>query len=133
MDEHFLCDTNVVSELARSAPNAGVLAWAESIRGICLSVVTLEEIFYGLALRPNARVEGWFEDFLSGYAQIYDVTPSVARLAGGMRGRFAARGITRTQADMLIAATAIINGLTLVTRNTRDFIGVDVAILNPFR
>ena len=128
----FLCDTNIVSELARPTPNAGVLAWAENVQVISLSVVTLEEIFYGLALRPNARVEGWLEDFLSRYVRVLDVTPSVTRLAGGLRGRLAARGKTRTQADMLIGATAVIHGLTLVTRNTKDFTGAEVRLLNPF-
>jgi toxin FitB len=130
---NFLCDTNIVSELARPVPNAGVLGWAENVRVIGLSVVTLEEIFYGLALRPNARIEGWFEDFLSRYVRVLDVTPSISRLAGTLRGRLAARVKTRTQADMLIAATAVIHGLTLVTRNTKDFAGVDVTLLNPFR
>jgi predicted nucleic acid-binding protein len=79
----FLCDTNIVSERARPTPNAGVFSWAENVQAISLSVVTLEEVFYGLALRPNARVEGWFEDFLSRYVGVLDITPSIARLAGG--------------------------------------------------
>lgn len=133
MNAHFLCDTNVISELAQQAPNAGVLAWAEKVQEIYLSVITLEEICFGLALWLNARIEGWFEDFISGHARVLDVTPAVARLAGAVHGRLAARGKTRTQADMLIAATAIIHGLTLVTRNARDFSSINVTLLNPFR
>jgi toxin FitB len=128
----FLCDTNILSELARPAPNAGVLAWAEDVREIAVSVVTVEEVFYGLALRPNVRVEAWFEDFLFRYCRLLEITPSIARFTGDLRGRLAARDKTRTQADMLIAATAVIHGLTLVTRNTKDFTGCEVALLNPF-
>ena len=49
-----------------------------------------------------------------------------------MRGRLAARGVVREQADMLIAAIAQVHQLTLVTRNTRDFEFCGIALLNPF-
>lgn len=129
----FLCDTNVLSELTRPTPNAGVLGWAENVREVTLSVVTLDEIFNGLRLRPNPRIEGWFEDFVVHHGRLLDITPAIARYAGALRGRLAARGKTRTQADMLIAATAIVHGLILVTRNAKDFAGCGVTLLNPFR
>jgi toxin FitB len=49
-----------------------------------------------------------------------------------MRGNFRTKGISRSQADILIAATAEIHDLILVTRNTRDFEGCNIQILNPF-
>ena len=49
-----------------------------------------------------------------------------------LRGRFRAAGEQRTQADMLIAATVAAHGLTLVTRNNRDFDGCGIPVLNPF-
>ena len=49
-----------------------------------------------------------------------------------MRGALAATGKARTQADMLIAATAQVRGLTLVTRNIRDFEACSIAVINPF-
>jgi predicted nucleic acid-binding protein len=49
-----------------------------------------------------------------------------------LRGQFQARGVTRSQADMLIAATASLHGLTLVTRNVQDFDGCAIAVINPF-
>ena len=51
----YLVDTNIISELARPAPNAGVLAWAGTVTTIILSVITLEEIFYGLTWKPSPR------------------------------------------------------------------------------
>jgi tRNA(fMet)-specific endonuclease VapC len=60
------------------------------------------------------------------------VTSDIARAAGEMRGRLRLQGITRSQADILIAATAQIHQLTLITRNIRDFEGCDIPLLNPF-
>jgi predicted nucleic acid-binding protein len=129
----YLCDTNVLSELARPAPNPGVLAWAAEIRNVSISAITIDEVIFGLTLRPNARILAWFEEFLANSCQVLDVTPAVVRLAGAMRARLAGRGQVRTQADMLIAASAAAHGLTLVTRNTKDFAGCGVDLLNPFR
>lgn len=127
-----LVDTNVISELSRLEPNPGVVRWAESVTRISVSVVTVEEIFYGLGWRPNASVRAWFERFLHEQCTILPITDGIARFAGALRGQLRARGETRTQADMLIAATAALNDLTLVTRNVRDFTDCALALLNPF-
>lgn len=127
-----LVDTNVISELARPAPNPGVLAWAASASGIALSAITVEEIFYGLSWRPNPRVAQWFEDFFSRQCELLAVSDEIARRCGQLRGWLAARGVARTQADMLIAATAQVHSLTLVTRNVRDFEECGIPLLNPF-
>ena len=128
----FLVDTNVVSELSRRDPNPGVLVWAESVTLVSLSVVTVEEIYFGLAWKPNQRIQSWFENFLAEGCEICPVTTEVARRCGLLRGGLAARGRPRTQADMLIAATAQANQLTLVTRNRRDFEDCGIALLDPF-
>jgi predicted nucleic acid-binding protein len=128
----FLVDTNVLSELARPRPNAGVLRWAEALDTMAISVITLDEISFGLTLRPNPRIDAWFSSFVETFCRVLDVTAPIARHAGILRGQLAARGRARTQADMLIAATAAQHGLTLVTRNQKDFDGCGVALLNPF-
>jgi len=130
---NVIVDTNVLGELTRRRPDRGVLEWAAAVDEIGVSVVTVEEIAYGLARKPNARIEAWFRTFLRDSCVILPVTAEIAEQAGRIRGRLAAAGRSRTQADMLIASTALAHGLTLVTRNTRDFEGVSVSILNPFR
>jgi toxin FitB len=128
----YLVDTNVLSELARRRPQARVVSWARSVTTVALSVVTIEEVFFGLAWKPNPRIRVWFESFLAEHCRVHPLTEDIARIAGELRGRLAARGAVRTQADMLIAATAQAHHLTLVTRNTRDFEGCGIGLFNPF-
>lgn len=128
----FLVDTNVVSELARPVPDANVTRWAGTQDELVLSVITLEEISFGLSARPNARISAWFDRFVPRHCRVLEITPQIARQAGIMRGAFTAKGRARTQADMLIAATAAQHGLTLATRNSRDFGDCGIALFNPF-
>lgn len=133
----FLCDTNVLSELVKPRPDPGVVTWADGLSSVTLSVVTLEEVFYGLARRPkptdsHQRLLAWFERFLSDQCEVLPVSAPVARRAGELRGTLAARGATRTQADMLIAATAQVHRLTVVSRNVKDFEGCGVPVLDPW-
>ncbi len=128
----FLCDTNIISELARPKPNLGVINWSTKVSSINLSVITVEEIYYGLAAKPNARIEQWFEQFLDHYCIILPITVDIAKMSGLIRGNLRSQGKQRTQADILIAATAKIHKLRLVTRNIRDFEGCNIQILNPF-
>ncbi len=127
-----LCDTNVISELTRREPSDGVLAWAAGVRTIAISVVTLDEIVFGLSWKPIPRIAAWFEEFLERHCEVLPVSTAVARVSGQLRGRLRAAGQSRSQADMLIAATAKVHGLTLVTRNVRDFEGCSLPLFNPF-
>lgn len=128
----FLCDTNIISELSRIQPNSGVIQWSDIQSEFTLSVITLEEISFGLAAKPNTRIQRWFEQFLEDYCQVLPLTEEIARCAGELRGRLGVQGQQRTQADMLIAATAQIHQLTLVTRNVSDFQNCGISLLNPF-
>ncbi len=129
----WLTDTNVLSELVRPRPNSGVLVWAAGVERISVSVVTLEEIMFGLSWKPSPKVQKWFERFFAEACEVVPIDQAMAERAGVMRGELRARGITRSQADTLIAATAQVLGLTLVTRNVRDFEGCRIDLLNPFR
>jgi toxin FitB len=128
----WLIDTNVLSDLVRPQPNAGVLQWAATVERVAVSVVTIDEIMFGLTWKPNDKIRDWLIDFLNESCDVLPITQEIAHRAGVMRGRLRANGITRTQPDMLIAATAQIHGLTLVTRNVRDFEGCPIELLNPF-
>ena len=129
----ILCDTNIISELSRPRPNPGVLSWAGTVSAIALSVVSVEEIYYGLAWKPHPRIRLWFEEFLTTGCALLPITPDIAKRCGQLRGELQARGQSHTQADILIAATALEHQLTLVTRNVRDFADCGVPLLNPFR
>ncbi len=130
-----LVDTNILSELMRAQPDTGVLAWLQGREAVSprltISAVTVDEIMFGLSWHPTARLLAWFDAFVQRH-EVLPVTTDVARRAGVLRGQLQARGQTRTQADMLIAATAQIHALTVVTRNVRDFDGCGIAVLNPF-
>jgi toxin FitB len=127
-----LVDTRVLAELAGSAPNAGVTAWAGRTRRVALSVVTLEELAAGIARRAAPSLAAWLDDFVVRHCDVLDVTAPIARLAGTMRGQLAARRRTRPQADLLVVATAAHHGLVLVTRQVRELAGLGVTLLNPF-
>jgi predicted nucleic acid-binding protein len=128
----ILIDTNVLSELARPRPDPRVVDWAGDLSTVILSVVSVEEVFFGLSAKPSPRIARWFEDFLDSDCRVLEVTTPIARHAGILRGQLATRGRPRTQADMLIAATAALHGLTLATRNERDFKDCGVTVVNPF-
>lgn len=97
-----------------------------------MSAIAVEESIFGLLRRDNPVLLSAYESFLADRCSILPVTESIARQAGNLRGSFSRRGIIRAQADMLIAATAQVHALTLVTRNTRDFESCGIALLNPF-
>ena len=128
----YLVDTNVLSELPRPRPEPRVVRWLEAQDAIVISVVSVEELVFGVARAPSARrtkLNRWLDSLLDAAAQVLDVTPRVARAAGELRAAREAAGRRVAQADMLIAATALVHGLTLATRNTRDFGGCGVAVL----
>lgn len=130
-----LADTNIVSELMRKRPDPGALAWREMVDTmygqIIVSAVTVDEVMYGLTRKQDAGLQAWFDGFI-GRNEVLPVTQTIACRAGEMRAMFSMRGQVRSQADMLIAATAQVHALTLVTRNVRDFDGCGIAVLNPF-
>ncbi len=131
-----LIDTNIVSELMRRQPAESVVTWlAQSSTAagaqLAVSVVTVDEILVGLTRRPRANSLAMFNQFVANNL-VLDITETISRRAGEMRGLLSVRGQVRSQADMLIAATAQVHALTLVTRNVRDFDGCGIAVLNPF-
>jgi len=87
---------------------------------------------FGLASKPNAAIESWFSRFVERHCDVLPITFDVADWCGRTRGRLRLHGKQRTQADMFIAGTAFAHGLVVATRNTRDFEGCGVRVVNPF-
>ena len=132
----YLLDTNVVSELRRARPDAGVLAWLDHARDheLYLSALTIGEIRLGIVRLHRrdpvqaAALDTWLDGLESGYAdRIWPVTVAVARRWAELN---AARPLPVV--DALLAATAAEHGATLVTRNVGDLAGIDVPMVDPF-
>jgi len=130
---NYLCDTNIVSELWRPKPNPDVVMWVSEQTTISISVITIEEIRYGLTWRPKPKIQTWFDEFIKTDCELLSITDEIADCAGRIRGRLAAQGLVHAQPDMLIAATAYVHKRILVTRNIRDFQGCGIELLNPFQ
>ena len=131
----MLVDTNVLSELARPRPNPAVVRWLTEQSRIHVSVITLEELAFGVARArggARARLGAWLDELIAARPTLLDVTPAVARASGELRAARESRGRRVGMADMLIAATALTHGLTLVTHNVRDFEACGVKVFDPF-
>lgn len=132
MPREYLCDTNVVSELMRPTPQPHVEEWLNKEVRVYLSSVSVEEIRFGLVRKSLEKKSIWFEQFLRTYVTVLAVDEKIGDRSGRVRAEMGMSGQTRSQADMLIAATAWAHDLTLATRNTRDFEGTGIALFNPF-
>jgi predicted nucleic acid-binding protein len=136
----FLLDTNVVSEWTKPRPNAGLLEWLAQVEenDVFLSVVTFAELRRGIERLPAGARRGRLDEWLRGElpwrfeARIVGVDGAVADEWGRLVARREARGRTIHALDALIAATAQVHNLTLVTRNTADFEASVESLLNPW-
>ena len=138
MTARYLLDTCVVSELPRPLPNQEVLAWlAEFGDQSAVSAVTLGEIAYGVAAMPvgrrQASLRTWFERLRRDYhANILVADEAVFLEFGRLSASLEALGRPQEDFDLLIAGTARVHDLTLVTRNTKHFADTGVGLLNPW-
>jgi toxin FitB len=133
----YLVDTNIISELRRrDRANPGVLGWfgetPEEL--IAISVVTVAELEAGVRkierrdAAQGALIRRWVQGVLAAFVgRILPIDADVARICGGLHVPD-----PRPERDAWIAATAIVRGLTIVTRNTRDFAPMGVRTFDPW-
>ena len=131
----FLLDTDVLSALRRRERNPGAVRWVEAqwTADIYISVVTVGEIERGIAQQQQRNpsfaqeLALWLDRVLAWYSdRILSVDTATARRWGQLSATLGNDG-----ADLLIAATALEHGLTVVTRNVRHFAPTGVPVLNP--
>jgi len=132
----YLLDTNIVSELRKPRPHGGVVAWLQATEDsqLHLSAVTLGEIQAGVELTREqdaakaAEIEAW----LGLISLSFNVLPMDGKTFRAWARLMHRRSDTLYE-DAMIAATATVHQLTVVTRNVADFAKFDVKVLNPFK
>jgi tRNA(fMet)-specific endonuclease VapC len=136
----YLFDTCVISELVSKQPFARVVKWVDSLDpdDVYLSVLTIGEIIKGIEKLPKSHrkteLHTWLkEDLLARFqGKIIPVDTDVIVEWGILTAHAESTGKPMPAIDALIAATAKVNQLTLVTRNVSDFDAADMKVLNPW-
>jgi hypothetical protein len=131
----YLLDTNIVSELRKPRPNPKVVAWLQDVEDsdLHLSAVTVGEIQAGIEMTRTQdpvkaeELESWAHQVADSYNVLAMDTACFRRWAKLMH-----RQSSTIYEDAMIAATALVHDLTVVTRNVRDISRFDVRMLNPF-
>jgi len=137
---NYLLDTCMISELVRPAPDARVLEWISSAEenALYLSVLTIGELEKGIARLPSSarrrKIERWVrEDLADRFAgRVLAVDTAVAEKWGQISGASQARGKPLPVIDALIAATGLVHGLVVATRNVSDLERCGAPCLNPW-
>ena len=136
----FVLDTNVVSELMRPVPEPAVTAWVadQAASSLYLTAVGEAELRFGVAIMPEgarrdavaAAVEALLREDFAGRILPFDSEAAAAYATLAATRRAAGRPVA--QADAQIAATAAANSMAVVTRNSDDFAGTGVQVVNPW-
>jgi predicted nucleic acid-binding protein len=136
----WLLDTNVLSELRRSRPNAKVLQFVsgQKLDLLYVSIVTFAEVRFGIELLENASRRMDLNDWLTNKLRpmfedrLLPITEDIMLTWRLLVEEGRKTGHTFAQPDLMIAATALHHGLTVVSRNTGDFERANVTVLNPW-
>lgn len=132
----YLVDANVLSESTKPEPDARVIAWLrENEDDLVIDSIILGEILVGILKLPNGRkrahLEEWFAHGVSRVACLSWTAATGVQWAQ-LVTRLRKAGFNTPITDTMIAATALVNGLTVATRNERDFQPTGVKLVNPY-
>jgi predicted nucleic acid-binding protein len=132
-----MLDTNVLSELLRPTPDARVVAYVRSLTDPIISAITLHELVFGVELLPLGQRKtklsaGIDEMRLRFRDRTVPIDGEVARIAGSLRAAETLAGFAPHGMDALIAACAVVSSARLATRNTKDFVRMGLALVNPW-
>jgi len=133
----FLVDANVLSEATRPDPNPAVVEWLRRHeRAIAVDPIILGEIRFGILLLPRgrrrAKLERWFDEGVRRLHCLPWEAETGLRWAD-LLARLRTTGRAMPIKDSLVAATALVHGLAVVTRNASDFEKAGLDVVNPFR
>lgn len=132
----YLVDANVLSEPTRPAPDRRVVEWLRANeQAIAVDPIVLGELRFGILLLPKGRrraaLERWFAEGVVGLHCVHWEADTGLRWAE-LLARLRRSGKAMPVKDSLIAATALTHGLTVATRNRRDFEQAGVRVFDPF-
>ena len=133
----YLLDTNVVSEVVRSAPDSRVVTFLSDHDDLWLSSIVIHELDYGVQRMAHgqrrASLQAGLLRFIAGYEdRILPVDRAAAEWAAEFRALAQRAGHALDLGDALIAGTAKIHSLAVATRNVKDFGGLDIEVVSPW-
>lgn len=136
----YLIDTNVVSELIKTRPDPAVIAWLRSTDSstLFLGAMVVGEVRFGIERLPqgmrrqalNGNFERWVVPYFAD--RVLSVDYTIAMRWAVLRAETMRAGRVLAVVDSLIAATAIVHEMSVVTRNVRDFRGLGIELINPW-
>lgn len=133
-----ILDTNVVSELMKPSPDMSVRDWLMRLGDMPLTTtaITISEIEFGLQRLPDGQRRTSLQARFEALAAALSVLPldeAAARETGRLRAMREAAGLPSQPSDMMIAGIAAATGVALATRNIRDFEGLPIQLIDPWR
>ena len=134
---NIILDTNIISEFAKPAPEPKVVNFTTSLPEVWISSLTLHELEYGILLLPDGKrkthLKNVIDNIINSYGDcVLPINRPEALQAAILRVSAAKSGRILQLADSLIAGTAKEHNLTIATRNTSDFEGLDIPLINPW-
>ncbi|NJS35979.1 MAG: type II toxin-antitoxin system VapC family toxin [Brachymonas sp.] len=137
----IVLDTNIVSESMKPEPDENVMAWLQSLEpsAVYISSITAAELLTGAALLPDSKRKLQLQNILAQRVipafdgRVLHVDLIVASQIAQVTSTARAAGNDIDFPDAAIAATALAHGYVLATRNTRDFLGAGIELINPWQ